>query len=81
MELTIRQKLVSAITEYDRQNESKLGFNKYALGQYFIALGKAEVMVDGHETWKEAIYTWFCGPLERKLQRVILKDSKLKGGV
>ena len=73
--------LIAAITEYDRKQEKKTGFNRYALAQYLSALDKVDGMVKFGRTWEDAVYTWFCGPLEQKLQKVVSKNSHLKGGV
>jgi hypothetical protein len=57
-------KLINALTQYDIKQSTKAGYNRYALPQYYIALGNVEQdMNDNGMTLRQAILTNFVGRL------------------
>ncbi len=56
-------KLVMALTEYDRKQEGKPGYNRYALPQYLGAAQRAQELVNSGETVRNALIKCFSGRL------------------
>lgn len=82
----IRTKLVHAATEYDRKESRKKGYNRYALGQYFMAIDNAaELMAEEGESLRSAIIRSFNGRLCDHLLRAtncqIMTDSECRHGI
>jgi hypothetical protein len=50
-----KQKLVNALTEYDRKQSTRRGYNHHALALYFQALDEAEAAVTKGKEWKIAL--------------------------
>ena len=66
------QKMVHAVTDYDRKQLKRKDFNPYALAQYFEAIGYAESDVVKYGMSLElAINDHFCGRLEQVLLKAI----------
>ena len=58
-----RIKMVNALTDYDRKQSVKRGYNPYALGHYFEALEYIGKCVDSGHSLEDAIWDAFTGPL------------------
>lgn len=56
---TIRHKLVAALTEYDRKQSARRGYNPHALALYFEALDEAVSQYDSGATIEHALRCWF----------------------
>lgn len=60
----IKNKLLHAVTEYDRKQSTKKFYNIYALAQYLMAVERAsEYMVNYDMTLREALLKSFNGRL------------------
>lgn len=59
-QLPVKDRIVHALTAYDRQQSSRRGFNPHALAMYFQALDEAEEMVSKGKTWERALNAVFC---------------------
>jgi len=46
-----KQKLIHALTEYDRKQSMRRGYNPHALAIYFGALDEAENAVNRGQSW------------------------------
>ena len=46
-----KQKLVNALTEYDRRQSARRGYNHHALALYLAALDEAEDRVNRGQSW------------------------------
>lgn len=55
----IRHKLVTALTEYDRKQSTRHGYNHHALALYFEALDEAMSQYDNGATIEHALRCWF----------------------
>lgn len=62
--------LVHAVTEYDRKQQGKRGYNIWALPQYLGAVETAEQRIAEGKTTREALVASFCG----RLLDVVLKS-------
>ena len=62
-------RLIHAVTNWDRKQSTKRGFNPYALAQYFQALDETLALVDAGKTWQQAISATFNDRLETFLIR------------
>ena len=51
----IRTRIVSALTDYDRKQSTRRGYNHYALAMYLGALQDAAEMVGKGKTWPVAL--------------------------
>lgn len=58
-----RAKLAMALTNYDRKQAAKAGYNRYALPQYFDALDRALDLVARGTTLRRALVQCFTGRL------------------
>ena len=54
-QLPVKDRIIHALTAYDRQQSSRRGFNPHALAMYFQALDEAEEMVSKGKTWERAL--------------------------
>lgn len=63
--------LLNAVTEYDRAQSKKRGYNPYALGHYTRGLGNIRKRVDLGQPLRDAIITEFCGRLCDRLLRSV----------
>jgi hypothetical protein len=43
--MDLNAKLIAAVTEWDRKQSGKRGYNPYALAQYFAAVEEAMILV------------------------------------
>lgn len=55
-----KDRIVAALTEYDRRQSTRRGYNHYALGHYLGALQEAEKLVDDGQSWSDALPQVFC---------------------
>ena len=68
---TLHSALVHAVTEYDRRESTKRGYNYYALGQYLIRLEEIEAdIADGMPT-RTALLRAFNGRLLDHLLKAV----------
>jgi hypothetical protein len=67
--------LVSAVTEYDRKQESKRGYNMYALPQYLGALDRIEDDIRQGASIRSAIEDHFSGPLQTFVLKWLQKQG------
>ena len=58
-----RIKLLSAVTEHDRKNSTKKGYNPYALAHYLIAVDNCRDLCSDGMGLRQAIVKSFCGRL------------------
>lgn len=59
-QLPVKDRIVHALTAYDRQQSSRRGSNPHALAMYFQALDEAEEMVSKGKTWEKALNAVYC---------------------
>ena len=59
----MKDKLLSAVSEYDRKQAKKLGYNNYALGIYFERVDAVCADVDSGADPRAAITAGFSGRL------------------
>jgi hypothetical protein len=50
-----KQRIIAALTEYDRKQSTRRGYNPHALAQYFEALDSAETEVQRGRMWEMAL--------------------------
>lgn len=62
----MKAKLVNIVTEYDRKQSGKRGYNPYALPQYFAAIDR---VLDSGLPIELALKEGFCGSLLRHIAR------------
>ena len=60
---TRHARLVMAVTEYDRKQAKRKGYNRYALPQYLAAIRDAEQQRKRNEPIREALVYHFSGRL------------------
>ena len=62
--LSLHDKLLHTITEYDRKQSTKRGYNMYALSHYLGALNQRVLpMIEQGVPVRQAILKGFCGRL------------------
>lgn len=82
----LRKKLLNAVTEYDRQQSTKSGYNHYALGHYCAAVTKVVRYVEEHGyPVRLSILNCFCGRLLDRVLKAVgekrhTKDEAYVGG-
>lgn len=59
MTMTDRDKLIHAVTDYDRKQRNKAGYNPNALGQYFLAVDEAIAVSKRNKPLQEALADYF----------------------
>jgi hypothetical protein len=65
----IHHKLVHAVTNDDRKQSTKRGYNHYARARYFAALDEVLSLVETGQSWPNAIHATFSDRLESFLLR------------
>jgi hypothetical protein len=80
MDPIIRDKLVSALTQYDMKQAKKKYHNIYALGLYFKALDNVETAVDNGTSIHRALYDNFSDRLLSALERKLGLPLTYGGG-
>jgi hypothetical protein len=55
MDMDTKQRIVAALTEYDRKQSTRRSYNHHALALYFEALDEAETAVNRGQTWEAAL--------------------------
>ena len=55
----MRQKLINALTDYDRKQSTRRGYNHHALALYFEALDEAMIEVDRGQSVEVALRNYF----------------------
>lgn len=65
------QTLLTAVTEYDRKQSTKRGFNPYALSHYCHAVRQVETYVVTGHSLRDAVITCFVGRLTDTLLRAV----------
>lgn len=58
-----RTKILIALTEYDRKQSTKKGYNRFALGMYCQALQNTMAEIESGSTIRAALKHNFCGRL------------------
>jgi hypothetical protein len=76
MDATLHARLLMAVTEYDRKQQGKSGYNHYALPQYLGAVQRAIEMIDSGESVRNSLITCFSG---RLLSTVLKAAGEPKG--
>lgn len=74
MDEKIRFKIVHALTEHDRKQSTKKGYNPYALGIYLDAVHHIDDCVKRGISLEDAICDAFCG----RLLTLVLKAAGIK---
>lgn len=69
MDSHLHFKLVHAVTEYDRRQSTRRGYNRWALPQYLGACTSAEEDIAAGKPVRAALVSNFCG----RLLDVVLK--------
>jgi len=64
-------KLLHTLTEWDRRQQNRKGYNRYALAHYAGALGRVRQRVEAGQPLRESILTEFLGELANKLVRSV----------
>ena len=59
----LQGKLITAVTEYDRKQSSKRGYNPHALGQYLAAIDEALGLVSKGKSIEYALSATFTDRL------------------
>ncbi len=65
--MTLHDKLLAAIMEYDRKEATKRGYNSFALGIYIERLHDVDADIAAGANVREAIVAGFCGRLLTRL--------------
>ncbi len=61
--MSTKDKLIHAVTEYDRKQSTKRGYNHYALGQYFQRIDEICADIEAGADSRKAIVAGFSGRL------------------
>ena len=69
--MTLHDTLIHAVTEYDRRQSTRKGYNRCALGQYFLRIDEVEADIAAGSTPRQAIIAGFLGQLADKLLKAI----------
>jgi hypothetical protein len=69
--MPLRSRLVNAVTEYDRKQEGKRGYNRYAIGHYLGAVDRVMEEVGKGYSVRSAINNNFTGRLADYLLRSV----------
>lgn len=80
MDPVIRDKLVSAVTQYDMRQAKRKGHNIYALGHYFKAIDNVESDVDNGASLARALYDNFSDRLLSAVERAVGLPLTYGGG-
>lgn len=65
--MTLHDKLLHELTEYDRKESTKRGYNRNALGIYMETLQSAMGYIDAGKDVRKVLVGHFCGRLLTKL--------------
>lgn len=71
-------RLMNALTEYDRKQSTKRGYNRYALGQYCAAMQEVRIAVESGDTLRQALCANFCGRLLDVLLRSVGEETSTR---
>jgi hypothetical protein len=66
-----RQKLIFAVSAYDRQQSTKRGYNHYALAQYFMRVDEITADIANGADVRKAITAGFSGSLADKCLKAV----------
>jgi len=69
--LPIHDRIVHALTAYDRKQSTRKGYNVYALPLYFRALDEACEIVAGGASWENALTEVFEGPVLKAAMKAV----------
>ncbi len=72
--LTIKDTLLHAVTEYDRKQSKKRGYNHYALAQYMTRVDDVLADIEAGANPFEAINAGFCGPLLAHVTKTVARS-------
>jgi hypothetical protein len=56
----VRSRLEHALTDYDRKQSTRRGYNPYALTHYLGAISDAWILVSQGKSWEEALRQVLC---------------------
>jgi hypothetical protein len=70
---TIKDTLLHAVTEYDRKQSKKRGYNHYALAQYMTRVDDVLADIEAGANPFEAINAGFCGPLLAHVTKTVAR--------
>ena len=65
----IRARLLLILTNYDKRQSNKRGYNPYALGHYCRGIGEVCEALDNGEAIESALKKSFCGSLLRHIAK------------
>lgn len=65
----IRPRLLHIVTEYDRRQSKRKGYNPYALAHYCRAIGNVMEAIGNGEPIEQALKHGFCGSLLRHVAK------------
>ena len=65
----MRAQLVNIVTEYDRRQSTRKGYNRYALAHYCRAVDDVMARVDAGAPIEQALKAGFCGALLRHVAK------------
>ncbi len=74
MDGATRVRLVNILTDYDRRQSSKRGYNRYALGHYLRGVSEVAEAMQAGKPLAEALKAAFCGSLLRHVARKLGVD-------
>ncbi len=82
--MTTTEKLIHAVTEYDRKQSTKRGHNRYALAQYLARIELIALDISSGAAPREAVLAGFSGRLAdaclRAIGEPITADAENMGG-
>jgi hypothetical protein len=76
--MELRYKLINAVTEYDRKQSTRKGYNHYALAQYLMAVENVCNAVNCGTTRREALLDNFNGQLLDVCLKALNMDTSTK---
>lgn len=84
--MDIRDKLIAAVTEYDRKQSTKKQYNRYALAQYLARVDEVMDDIANGASVRDAVFAGFVGQLGDACMRslglpIVTKDEFLNGPV
>jgi len=77
MDEKLHCRFVMALTEYDKKQSKKRGYNIYALAQYFERLKEVEADIANGTAVPDAVHAGFFEPLNSMLVKEYAKEVVL----
>ncbi len=72
----LRTRILMIVTEYDRKQSKKKGYNIWALSHYCNGVSNVMGAVDSGEDIEEALKAGFCGSLLRHIAKKLGIDKE-----